>query len=124
MLAPQSQCVLRTAVLAVSLALAACDGGDSPVAPDVEGETSAAPAEAATESAVGALTIIPRIAFASYRIGGHPDIYRMDPSGSNVTRVTNFAGDEVSAAMSWDHKRIAFVRRRVDASNVSRDDIY
>ena len=123
--APQSQCaVLRTAVLAVSLVLAACDGGDSPVAPDVEGETYAAPAEAATESAIGALTIIPRIAFASYRIGGHPDIYRMDPSGSNVARVTNFAGDEVSAAMSWDHKRIAFVRRRVDASNVSRDDIY
>ena len=85
---------------------------------------SVAPSTAAAASAVGALTISPRIAFSSYRIGDHPDIYRMDPSGSDVTRLTSFSGDEVLAAISWDHKRIAFVRRRVDASNVGRDDIY
>lgn len=116
--------VLAGLVTAAALVLVAC-GADEPFAPapGADGEVSAAPSTGA-ESAVGALTVGPRIAFASYRIGDHPDIYRMDPSGTNVTRLTNFTGDEVSAAMSWDHKRIAFVRRRVDASNVGRDDIY
>jgi Tol biopolymer transport system component len=110
---------------AAALLLAAC-GADESFAPahDAAGEASAAPSAGDADFAIGALTIIPRIAFASYRIGTHPDIYRMDPSGSNVTRLTSFAGDEVAPAMSWDHKRIAFVRRRVDASNVARDDIY
>jgi Tol biopolymer transport system component len=112
-------------LVAAALLLTAC-GADESFAPaaGIEGEASAAPSTGPAESAVGALTIIPRIAFASYRIGDQPDIYRMDPSGTNVTRLTSFAGAEVSAAMSWDHKRIAFVRRRVDASNVGRDDIY
>ena len=120
-----SRLVLAGLVTAVALALVACGADESfAPAPGADGEVSAAPSTGAAESAVGALTIIPRIAFASYRIGDHPDIYRMDPSGTNVTRLTSFTGDEVSAAMSWDHKRIAFVRRRFDASNVGRDDIY
>jgi TolB protein len=117
--------ILAGLVTAAALVLVAC-GTNEPFAPapGADGEVSAAPSTDAAESAVGALTISPRIAFSSYRIGDHPDIYRMDPSGTNVTRLTSFSGDEVAAAMSWDHKRIAFVRRRVDASNVGRDDIY
>jgi Tol biopolymer transport system component len=124
--ARRSRFVLAGLVTA-ALVLSAC-GADESFAPaaasGADGDVSAAPSAEAAEAALGALTISPRIAFASYRIGDHPDIYRMDPPGTNVTRLTSFAGDEVSPAMSWDHKRIAFVRRRVDASNVGRDDIY
>ena len=79
--------VLAGLVTAVALALVACGAGE-PVSPatGADGEVSAAPSTDAAESAVGALTISPRIAFSSYRIGDHPDIYRMDPSGTNVTR--------------------------------------
>jgi Tol biopolymer transport system component len=122
--APRPRLVLA-GLVAAGLILSACGADESfAPAPGADGDVSAAPSTGAAESAVGALTIVPRIAFASYRIGDHPDIYRMDPPGTNVTRLTSFSGDEVSAAMSWDHKRIAFVRRRVDASNVGRDDIY
>jgi len=72
---------------------------------------------------VAALTTAP-IVFTSYRIGGHADIYRMDAGGNGVTRLTSFSGDETAAALSWDHKRIAMVRRRLDASNVAHEDIF
>ena len=109
---------------AMTLALAAC-GGDNALAPD-DWESPAAQSVAAADeqTPIGALTATPRIIFGSYRIGGHLDLYRMDPGGSNVVRLTSYSGDESYPAVSWDHKRIAFIRRRVDATNVERDDIY
>jgi TolB protein len=119
--ARRTQLVL-VGLAAAALVLTACGADESfAPAPAADGDMSAAPS---ADAAIGALTIIPRIAFASYRIGDHADIYRMDPAGTNVTRLTSFSSDEVAPAMSWDHKRIAFVRRRVDAANVGRDDIY
>src|SRR5919197_6403266 len=115
--------VLGTAVLALSLTIAACDAGDSPLAPD--GAEPAAPESAPPDMAPDLLTAGtgPRILFSSSRSGG-TDIYRMDPNGNNVVRVTSFSGPDETPAWSGDNKRIAFVRQRVDASNVSRDDIY
>jgi len=117
---PQSP-ELRTAVLALALAVAACNGEDSPVSP--ESAEPPAPEVVGAVSATPALVATPGILFASSRTGGG-DIYRMAPDGSGVVRVTSFSGPESSPAWSWDHQRIAMVRNRVDASNVSHADIY
>jgi len=65
----------------------------------------------------------PRIAFGSYR-NGNQDIYLMDPQGYNVKRLTTASAYEVSPAWSWNNKRIALIRPRKDASNVTHSDIY
>jgi Tol biopolymer transport system component len=115
---------------AAALTLAGC--GDDPVAPDsIANEPVPAAADAgnaasgveAVEPVTAALTSVP-IAFMSYRIGDHPDIYRMDANGNAVTRLTTFSGDESAPAFSWNHQRIAMVRRRLDASKVEHEDIY
>jgi len=117
---PQSP-ELRTAVLALALAVAACNGEDSPVSP--ESAEPPAPEVVGAVSATPALVATPGILFASSRTGGG-DIYRMAPDGSGVVRVTSFSGPESSPAWSWDHQRIAMVRNRLDASNVAHADIY
>jgi Tol biopolymer transport system component len=123
----QSQpAAVRTAaavVLALSMGIAACDAGDSPLAPDAE---PLAPGSVAPVPETPALLTAgsgPRILFSSARSGGI-DIYRMDPNGNNLVRVTSFAGPEQTPAWSWDNTRIAMVRDRLDASNVSHPDIY
>jgi TolB protein len=108
---------------AITLTLCAC-GGDNALAPDWESPSTQSVAAADDQTPIGALTTSPRIIFGSYRIADHLDLYRMDPAGSDVVRLTSYSGDESYPAVSWDHKRIAFIRRRVDANNESRDDIY
>ena len=117
---PQSP-ELRTAVLALAFAVAACNGEDSPLSP--ESAEPPAPEAVAAVSATPELLATSGILFASSRTGGG-DIYRMAPDGSGVVRVTSFAGPESSPAWSWDHQRIAMVRKRLDASNVAHADIY
>jgi len=117
---PQSP-ELRTAVLALALAVAACNGEDSPLSP--ESAEPPAPEAVAAVSATPELLATPGILFQSSRTGGG-DIYRMAPDGSGVVRVTSFSGPESSPAWSWDHQRIAMVRTRLDASNVAHPDIY
>jgi Tol biopolymer transport system component len=112
---------VRLAVLALALAALGCDGAESPLAPDgaepLPAET-ASPAPDFLTAGTG-----PRILFASARTGG-TDIYRMDPSGNNLVRVTSFAGSEDMPAWSWDNKHIAIVRDRLDGSNVLHKDIF
>jgi Tol biopolymer transport system component len=112
---------LRTAVLALALAVAACNGEDSPVSP--ESAEAPAPEPVETVSPTPGLAAVSGILFASSRTGGG-DIYRMAPDGTGVVRVTSYSGPESSPSWSWDHQRIAMVRNRVDASNVSHADIY
>lgn len=64
-----------------------------------------------------------RIVFTSYRNGGG-DLYKVDPQGNSVARLTGMAKDEIAPAWSRDNKRIAMVRSRLDASNTPHDDIY
>ena len=117
---------LRTAALVLSLIVAGCEGGDSPLAPD-----AADPAAPETPTAVGATAAPefltagsgPRILFSSSR-SGYWDLYRTAPDGTGVVRVTGFSGIEDMPAWSWDNKRIAFSRLRPDASNVMHRDIY
>jgi Tol biopolymer transport system component len=120
----------RLLALAVLATLASCDGGDSPLSPS--GDTSAPPAgdriAAARETAeapnqlLAALTS-PRIAFAS-NLTGNGDIYLMDSYGKQPTRLTTFSTHEASPAWSWGNTRLAMVRPRKDASNVTHSDIY
>jgi len=117
---PQSS-QLRIAALALALAAAACNGDDSPVSPESAEPTASDPVE--TVTATPGLLAVSGILFASSRTGGG-DIYRMGPDGTGLVRVTSFSGPESSAVWSWDHQRIAMVRNRVDASNVSHSDIY
>jgi Tol biopolymer transport system component len=110
---------LRAAVLVLSLTIAACDGGDSPLAPaDAE---PAAPVSSAPEFLTAGSG--PRILFSSSR-SGFWDLYRTAPDGTGVVRVTSFSGLEADPAWSWDNKRIAFSRLRPDASNVMHRDVY
>jgi Tol biopolymer transport system component len=108
--------------LAVPLAMAACDGADNALAPTTE--PAAEPAAGLTEPdyALAAGTL-QRIAFTSYRTGGG-DVYKMDPQGNNVVRLTSFASADLEPAWSHDNKRIAMVRPRKDASNTVHNDIY
>ena len=104
----------RSLTFAVLASLGACDG-DSPVAP-----TDVPPAPAEEQALV---TTAQRILFASYRNGAY-DIYRTDPQGSSVVRVTSFSGDESRPAWSPDYKRIAMVRSRMGSDSLKRSDIY
>ena len=109
---------LRSAAVVLCIAIAGCDGGDSPLAP---GGAEPAPVSAAPEFLTAGSG--PRILFSSSR-SGFWDIYRMAPDGTGVVRVTTFSGLEAAPAWSWDNKRIAFARIRPDASNVMHRDIY
>jgi Tol biopolymer transport system component len=118
--------LLRLLALAVPLAFGACDGGDSPLAPaedQLAPVTEPVPAETVAPDYVIAATTSPRIAFSSYR-NGNNDIYKMDSQGYQVSRLTTASSWEGSPAWSWDNKRIALVRPRKDASNVTHYDIY
>jgi Tol biopolymer transport system component len=133
MLAPRSQdptlhssrsVIPLLLVLSLSLALGACGDIGSPTAPaDGASVTADDAAQAsAPEALVTALTS-PRIAYSSYR-NSNNDIYLMDSKGYSVKRITTASAWEGSPAWSWDNKRIALVRPRVDASKVTHYDIY
>jgi Tol biopolymer transport system component len=113
---------------AAVLSFAACNGDDSPLAPQ-----DAAPAsgpvpdpgqvEAATPAEAALLTT-DRIAFISLRLGGYWSAYKMDPAGNNVVRLTKNADDVFQPAWSYDNKRLAVVRSRFDGNGASADDIW
>jgi Tol biopolymer transport system component len=108
-------------VVAAALMFEACDGTESPLAP-AEDLPAPASESAAPDLAVAAL-LSPRIAFTSYR-NGNQDIYLMNAQGYQVVRLTTASTYEVEPAWSYDNKRIALVRPRLDASKVTHYDIY
>jgi len=107
------------ALVAVALSVTAC-GGDDPMAPMAHETPVDQPASL---DATGALLTSQRIVFTSYRNGQY-DIYKMDPAGQNVLRLTNSPTQEGEAAFSFDNKRVALVRPRVNAANWTWRDIY
>ena len=70
-------------LVAVALSVTAC-GGDNPMAP-MDQETSAD--QPASLDVTGALLTTQRLVFTSNRNGQY-DIYKMDPAGQNVVRLT------------------------------------
>jgi TolB protein len=109
----------RLFVLTAALGLGACDGADSPLAP----ATEPAPSEAVASDAALAVTTWQRIVFTSYRYGGQSEIYKMDPQGNSIARLTSSGDYKDTPAWSWDNKHIALVRLRPDG-NLLRPDIY
>jgi dipeptidyl aminopeptidase/acylaminoacyl peptidase len=109
---------------AAVLSFAGCAGDDSPLAPEDAGPVP--PADLGQVEAVApadaALITAQRIAFLSPR-NGPLSVYKMDPAGSNVVRLTKTADPVNQPAWSYDNKRIAMVRMRWDG-NVSRNDIW
>src|SRR5262249_16844161 len=121
-MARQSQpTALKAAVLAPPLAVAGCDSAERPMAPDAAEPLPAASVPAPPDLLTAGTG--QRILFSSARSGG-TDIYRMAPDGTGLVRVTSLSGPEVEPVWSWDNKRIAMVRDRVDASNQTQKDIY
>lgn len=116
-------------VLAASLALGACDGTDNQLAPSSTDDPNAPASEPVATEATAAddallVSTAKRIVFVSWR-QGNAEIYKMDPQGTSVARLTNTAGaDERSPAWSYDNKRIAVMRKRADIGNVIHDDIW
>jgi len=116
---------LRSAAFVLTLALGACQAGENSLAPDMAEPAAGGPVDESAPATPEMLTAGsgPRILFSSARTGGI-DIYRMAPDGSGVVRVTTFAGPDQTPAWSWNNSQIAFVRNRLDASNVIHKDIY
>lgn len=113
------------ALLAAALSLTGCGGDDptAPTAPQAPVDQAAPAAQPAPLDAIGALTTSQRIVFTSYRNGQY-DIYKMDPAGQNVVRLTSSPASEYEPAFSRDNKRVALVRPRVNGANQTRRDIY
>ena len=114
---------------AAAVSFGGCNSNDSPLAPAED--SPAAPALAAlvddghaeaVTSDVAALTTTQRIAFISPR-DGKLNLYKMDPSGNQVARLTNTTAQDHEPAWSYDNKRIAVVRYRLDGT-VGKDDIW
>ena len=120
MRSPSSQYPMlhRLLALAVPLALGACAGADTPLEPD-----SPASAEGLASPELALATTGQRILFSSSRKGSM-DLFKSNPQGTSLVRLTSFAKYETEAAWSWDNKRIAVVRPRLDANNVEHPDIY
>lgn len=75
-----------------------------------------------------ALTTSQRIVFISYRDPGAPNlangnVYKVDPWGNNEVRVTSSFDNDYAPSWSYDDKRIAVVRYRLDG-NVGHSDIW
>jgi Tol biopolymer transport system component len=94
----------------VPAALAGCQDGVDPLAPDspdAAGEVAVPVADAG----LAALSMN-RIAFTSWLAEAEADVYTMGSGGGNVTHLTTFAGLELHPVWSPDHKRVAFERWR------------
>ena len=81
----------RMLFLTAPLALAACSGTSTPLAPE---NLPSSPNDYA--GGIGQRPVVGRIAFTSYRndVTSKGDIYLMNPDGSNLTRLTSGADDE------------------------------
>jgi Tol biopolymer transport system component len=94
----------RLLLLAVPAALAGCQDGADPLAPEgpaVPGEISASVASAAD-----------RIAFSVFAPPEEADVWTMASAGGSGVHLTSFAGEELNPVWSPDHQRIAFARAR------------
>jgi Tol biopolymer transport system component len=110
----------RLVFVSAALALGACDSADTPFEPAAE---ALIPDDQAPAPDLALATTAQRILFSSSRKGGY-DLFKMDPQGYNVARMTSFANYETEPAWSQDNQRIAMTRPRLDASNVQHSDVY
>lgn len=105
----------RILLLAVPVALAACQDGADPLAP---ADSSVPLAEAPATEGLLAAASLDRIAFVTDISPDEADIWTMNPNGTGQTRLTSFAGKESRPIWSPDHGRIAFLRTRSGKTDV------
>src|SRR5262245_53610551 len=86
------------AMIALPLALTACDAEQS-LAPDAPESTTPS---LAADVAPGFATTPQRFVYAIYRNGGY-DISRMSATGQNPVALTNNTIHEMAPAWSWDN---------------------
>jgi Tol biopolymer transport system component len=120
--------IARLLSLAVPLAIAACGNESSPLAPSDSPADPSSDAGAPADQAAPDFSLTgsgQRILFTSNRPGSnYYDLYKVDPVGSNLARVTSLTGYETEPAWSFNNQKIAMVRPRKDANNVEHSDIY
>ena len=115
----------RLLVLALPLGLVACDGAESPLSPaedPLDPATGPAPTEAVASDPAQVLATSQRIVFISYR-DGNGNVYKVNPQGYQVARLTSSPEDDYAPAWSSDNSRIAMVRPRLDGG-VTHADIW
>jgi TolB protein len=61
-----------------------------------------------------------RITFISYR-DGNANVYKMNPQGSQLVRLTSTADEDYAPVWSYDNKRIAMIRPRLDVDTYHSD---
>ena len=103
--------------------LAACDGGDQPLAPSAEPEASTPADDGLAPSALAASLVGAKIAYES-RVNGNAGIWVMNGDGTGRKQLTTWSGDELEPAWSRDNKHLAFVRKRPDANQVLHWDVF
>jgi Tol biopolymer transport system component len=109
-----------------ALVLGGC-GGEDPLSPaETAGPSGPAPEAEATPATTGDLAALTtaRIVFCSYRYLDWPNIFVMDASGANVTRLTSWKDYSIAPVFSRDNKRIAFQRDRVLSSTDRHPEIF
>ena len=102
-------------VIAGSIALAACDAGDS-TAPTTPGADHPAPASLSRgptgQACVGCPVVTSHILFSRINLSGNRDIYIMNPDGTGRTAVSATIADETEPAWSPNYTRVVFNKRR------------
>jgi len=109
-------------LLLIGLSLGGCNGADNPLAP--ADSPSATAGDPAMNDYVQAAGTTQRIVFLQYNSSERADLFKMDPQGSSLVRVTNLSEESMHPAWSRDNQHIAMTRARTDASNVTHVDIY
>ncbi|HEY9440346.1 MAG TPA: hypothetical protein VIS29_17225 [Streptomyces sp.] len=106
-------------------ALAACDGGEQPLAPSAEPQASTPAADGfdGSPSALTAALVGVKIAYES-RVNGNAGIWVMNGDGTGRKQLTTWSGDELAPAWSRDNKHLAFMRKRPDANQVLHWDVF
>lgn len=106
-------------VAAGSIALAACDVGDStapdvPAADDARVSTSRGPTG---HACVGCPVVTSHILYSRVNPSGNRDIYIMNPDGTGRTAVAATIADETEPTWSPNYSRLAFSRERKGAGS-------
>lgn len=108
--------------LTMSLALGAC-GAEDRLAPEDAPDAAAGVDQTVTPAADALAVTTQRILFVTERNAGKSEVWSMDPLGGNLKFLTASAtgGDPV---WSYDNKKVALIRWRLDNSSIWRRDIY
>jgi Tol biopolymer transport system component len=107
---------LARLVIAGSMALAACDAGDTTAPATTDAEDTPAPVSLSRgptgQACVGCPVVTSHILYSRINLSGNRDIYIMNPDGTGRTAVVATIADETEPAWSPNYTQVVFNRTR------------